>query len=309
MCEIHICYKPNNKKLTEKDVFEFHKLMCFGSAENDDAFGILTDKMTFKANGGYNSTLYKEKSLLESNFVIGHNRYSTTGKIWLEGKYQGTKEENHHPFRIKDLSLVHNGTIINHEKIRRMYEIKSEIITDSYVIIWLIDYFMSQSKKSSRQERIIEGIQETTKKLTGTYSVVLYDHETNKTYYFKENWTTFTFAMYDDTLIGTTQEVNLKRIYFEAKKLLTKEPKPEVIYLVSGEKKSPVKEIGKFETSPIITKYNRRIETEEKNEEKQEKKSLMDNILGVAAESLVAVLPATMLGDIQSFKLMKGGGK
>ena len=54
---------------------------------------------------GWQQTLcgFKEKADLP-NFLVGHNRYATMG---------GINDENAHPFKIGEITLVHNGTLID----------------------------------------------------------------------------------------------------------------------------------------------------------------------------------------------------
>lgn len=85
-------------------------------------------------------TLFKE-----SNFVVGHNRSATKGKIDTACT---------HPFREKHIVLVHNGTLLSHKNLKEDVEVDSHAICHSIAEI---------------------GIKETTKKLDGAFALIWFD--------------------------------------------------------------------------------------------------------------------------------------
>lgn len=55
----------------------------------------------------------------QGNFLVGHNRSATKGKI---------NQECTHPFREKHITLVHNGTLLSHKELNKDYEVDSRAI-------------------------------------------------------------------------------------------------------------------------------------------------------------------------------------
>ena len=79
-----------------------------------------------------------------SNFVIGHNRAATKGKI---------DQDSTHPFKHKHITLVHNGTLTYHKDLADV-EVDSHAITISIAEI---------------------GLKETLKKISGAYALIWTD--------------------------------------------------------------------------------------------------------------------------------------
>jgi len=77
MCEIQIIQKLGKEKINKADLGEFFKMMCFGSMFNNDAFGVFNHNTTFKNCGAFDASELNEYDLINSNFIIGHNRLST----------------------------------------------------------------------------------------------------------------------------------------------------------------------------------------------------------------------------------------
>ena len=249
MCQIQFI-KRKGKCLAHKDISEFFKLMELGSVDNNCAFGFFNDKVFHKSKGRFNlSNFQKNKKLLESNFIVGHNRLATSG--------DKNKNFNNHPFKLGDFILVHNGVIHNSESLRCNHNIISQVETDSFVILWLINHFVTNSKIKDRVKSIISAIQKTTKKLRGQFSVFLYDKANNDLYYFKNELAEFSFCLFDNSLlVGTTNFNNLAHLFLNDKyvfddTLFKKRTLIEVennkIYLINDS--DFIKEIANFETS------------------------------------------------------------
>ena len=210
MCQIQIIQKLGKEKINKGDLGEFFKLMCFGSIDNHDAFGVFNHNYMFKQKGAFDASKIEEYSLVSDNFIIGHNRYSTSWtkiksyekplpklsqskktsrpspKTWNHSKnfldnmshiFLATypigilpqnyveeeedqeekdslelakkisspkdydKNRNHHPFKIGDFLLIHNGVISNAQALQEEYNFNTPISTDSYIILELIDYY------------------------------------------------------------------------------------------------------------------------------------------------------------------------
>lgn len=122
---------------------------------------------------------------------------------------------NHHPFKLRDFTLIHNGTISNAQDIHDEYNFQTNINTDSYVILELIDYFFKKSSIKDRVRRIASAISSTCEKLEGKYSVVLYDKRGKNTFYFKNSLAFFSLCKYGDSILcGSTSQENLNYLYF-----------------------------------------------------------------------------------------------
>ncbi len=272
MCQIQIIKKINGK-LTERDNKEFIQLMSLGNQRNYDAFGIFNHNHLMKVVGSFDYKLMNERKIKRDKFIVGHNRFTTIGECveyqkeilipspvntfnqcnpWISfknlWKNAGKEEEisknyNNHPFKIGELLLVHNGTIYNYKKLKRKYKIQTEIETDSYVILALINHFLKESQQKDRVDKIVDAIKRTTNRLGGNYSVILYDKKTKNMFYFRSEYTSFTFHIIGkDLIIGSSNEKNLNYTY-KQNKLRRRIPTfPGEIYLVGNE----IKKIGEF---------------------------------------------------------------
>lgn len=102
---------------------------------------------------------------LDGYVGIGHVRYSTTGKSKIENSQPFFEE-----FDYGTIAVAHNGDIINSMELRdeleqEGYKFKSS--TDSEVICHLL------TKKYSKTKDIVKAIQEVSKKLIGSYALVI----------------------------------------------------------------------------------------------------------------------------------------
>ena len=255
MCELQFI-KSLKQNLTDRDLEEFFKLMEFGSLNNKNAFGFFNHNHTFKEKGTFNLKRFKHKKLLNEGFIVGHNRFTTSGSE--------DKNFNNHPFEIDEFVLSHNGVLFNDEELRKEFKIKSKIETDSFVILWLINHYFKKSKKNNRVKKMTDAIKRTTLKISGSYSVFVYDKEDKNLYYFKNSKTDFKFCLLGNSLlIGSTNKENLKHIYLNKKyifdedafkKRVFKDAKDETIYLINDD--VIIKEIGVFEElNEYVTEY------------------------------------------------------
>ena len=81
--------------------------------------------------------------------VFGHGRFPTIGE---------TSIKNAHPFEHRHITLMHNGTIKNHEKLNEKY--KKDFAVDSELICWMVSEI---------------GIKETIKEIDGAYALIYFD--------------------------------------------------------------------------------------------------------------------------------------
>ncbi len=270
MCEIHFIYKK--QKLMKEDLNEFIKMMCFGSLrKHDDAWGFFTDKTSFKQGGIFDPNV-TDICAIKSNFIVGHNRLSTIGigplwKRWRAKTNKEIEELQHHPFKLGDFLLVHNGVISNARSIFKKYKIQTPIKTDSFAIIYLIWHYFKKSQEKDRQGKILDAIQKTTKKLEGWYSIILYDKKANKLYYFKEPTTNFNFCTINNSfLIGSTHKLNIDYSYLNNNKT-NFTPKSNVVYLLGNYGNGHFfKEVCKFKVQKKEDKIKKGFMTEKPGE-------------------------------------------
>lgn len=133
-----------------------------------ESAGIVTsDGKTLKVHKamGLVSEVFNEKVLkdLTGSIAIGHVRYSTTGSSMIE---------NAQPLMVGcgkgDLSIGHNGNLVNARELREKLERKGSIFqttVDSEIFLHLI----AHSSAESREEALIEAL----KQVRGAYTLVI----------------------------------------------------------------------------------------------------------------------------------------
>ena len=243
MCEIHFV-KRFDGKLQFKEIGEFDKILSEGSLSNPDGWGIFSKSTFAKGIELYQSNQKILLPLMQDEWVIGHNRFATSENVFSYLDYFKDKEiMNAHPFELNNLILVHNGIIHNDIYLREKYKIRSKISTDSYTILWMINHFMNSSKSKDRSSRLVQGIKLALEEIKGTFSIFLYDKISNDLYYFKDDFTQFTFKIVRNTLYGTTKESIANSIYLSKfkEKII---PIPYKIYKIQNIISSPLKIVG-----------------------------------------------------------------
>lgn len=244
MCEIQFI-KNLAGNLTPKDLTEFKNLMEFGSLYNGDAWGIFNHNYNFKKSGNFDKKGFEKAELLKENFLVGHNRYKTSGSQ--------EQNFNNHPFMLEDFVLVHNGVLSNFTELKTRFKISNKIQTDSFIILWLVNHYFKKSKLTDRTKKMAWAIQKTTSLIAGSYSVFVYDKVSRDLFYFKNANTDFEFCLLDDrVLLGSTNEENLNNIYLNKKYIfdvddcnkIFKTPNNNTIYLIND--KVVIKEIDVF---------------------------------------------------------------
>ena len=93
-----------------------------------------------------------EKQIPNGWCCIGHNRAATVGKVNIS---------NAHPFRIGDISLVHNGTLINYGRSLLTYDHKLDVDSQQIVL--------------SLNEATPEGAREVLESIHGDFAIVWVD--------------------------------------------------------------------------------------------------------------------------------------
>ena len=137
MCAIFgfLNYGKKIKPKTLKKLVRNLSIAC--EVRGTDATGISYIKngsiKTFKQpKPAHELNLYFPK---DTTSLIGHTRYTTQGSEKFN--------QNNHPFTsVNGFSLAHNGVIYNDKQLREQYQLpQTNIETDSYVAVQLLDYF------------------------------------------------------------------------------------------------------------------------------------------------------------------------
>ena len=113
------------------------------------------------------ATQFNWKNVPEKGVLgyIGHTRAATQGPASFNG--------NNHPFKSEDGSfvLVHNGIIYNDFKLKRELALPStDIMTDSYVIVQLLDAYKYLMNKDDLD---VEVIKQVCPELSGSYALAI----------------------------------------------------------------------------------------------------------------------------------------
>lgn len=119
---------------TERDVFR--QLLIVDSLRGSDSTGFFTvkgnDVGVFKAVGdpymAMESRAFDRELIKNSNILVGHNRYATTGKV---------NRKNAHPFDFEKVVGVHNGTLRNKYSLRdgHTFDVDSEALYNSFNMV------------------------------------------------------------------------------------------------------------------------------------------------------------------------------
>jgi len=158
MCGVTGIYTPTNMGL--KLYSNLSKIQHRGQ----DCWGVTNGTKVLKYKGLIkNNYCYDDLVKMDSGYGIGHTRYLTQGKMTLEQTQ---------PFLKNNISLVHNGNIINTEEIKKLLGYSEDAIySDSQLLLDLLCFFYD------KQNNIVSSIvllQETCK---GSFFVIalIYD--------------------------------------------------------------------------------------------------------------------------------------
>ena len=108
---------------------------------------------TFKDNGLV-TEVFNEQNLafLHGNMAIGHNRYSTAGSDSVRDAQPVAAS-----YKLGDISVVHNGNLINKHEVRSKL-IEQGAIFQSSMDTENIIHLIARSQKSKLQDRIVEAL-------------------------------------------------------------------------------------------------------------------------------------------------------
>lgn len=248
MCEIQFI-KKLNRKLSLTDKREFIDMMKKGAVSNGDAYGIFSRNYMMKEGVSFKTKIKdlskdsQEFKLVDTDFLVGHNRFTTSGKA--------IHNYNNHPFDIGDFIIVHNGVIWNDKELKKMYDIDYKEEVDSAIIGHLLNHLVKEQKESIR-----DAIKIVAESLEGSFSIMIYVKSEDNIYYFKNDRTDFSFArvVNEDgiTILGSTSESTLEESYIEHEMIfpiekfndkVIIEANDEVIYKIDNHR---IKEIDTF---------------------------------------------------------------
>jgi hypothetical protein len=211
MCEIQFI-KRLNKDLSKFDKEQFIDMMRKGAISNGDAYGIFSRNYMMKEGISFKTKIKNlerdsmEFKVVDTNFLVGHNRFTTSGKA--KDNY------NNHPFEEGDFIIVHNGVIWNDDELKKMYNLDYKEEVDSAIIGHLLNHLVVKQKES-----ITNAIKIVAESLEGSFSIMIYVKSEDNLYYFKNSKTTFFFSrVVDDdgiTILGSTNETTLEESHIE----------------------------------------------------------------------------------------------
>ncbi|MFW6009102.1 MAG: hypothetical protein ACOCP8_07555, partial [archaeon] len=153
MCSI---FGTSNKKLLKH-------LGIAGMVRGKDATGVALNNDLKVVKGALKADEFLWDDLDNADFYMGHTRAKTQGSENFN--------YNNHPFYGENNKyvLAHNGIISNDRILSLDFDLpNTEIMTDSYIIVQLIDFF---KKKSFKSEIDIEIIKEAIEYITGSFAL------------------------------------------------------------------------------------------------------------------------------------------
>jgi len=160
MCGLVSVIAKGKFGLFPKDVKIFAELLLVGQLRGSDGTGVFFDTALgdisyrkapvpspdFIRMEGFDDLVTKWTK--DSSFIVGHNRFATKGNII---------HADTHPFSEGDITLVHNGTLINHKELK-------DVTVDSHAICHHINE---------------NGIDSTLKTMNGAFALIFHDKKNN----------------------------------------------------------------------------------------------------------------------------------
>jgi predicted glutamine amidotransferase len=216
MCGIVGLVIKQKNGFTNTEINIFTELLYADEVRGSDGTGIFYNTKKNKAHlkvlkGPLCSSLFvKSKPYQEatktffsdSNFIVGHNRSATKGKIDFDCT---------HPFREQHITLVHNGTLVSQKELHETAEVDSHAICHS----------ISQ-KGAVETLKTIDGAfalvwfdsKEKTLNLCRNYQRPLHVIETNTSFIFTSELELGLWVLKrNNTTVKTSFEIGVKKIY------------------------------------------------------------------------------------------------
>ncbi len=252
MCEIHLI-KPMNRDIKVADINQLINMMKISATVNKDGFGLTNGEDIYKRETKYEEEHDKtiRRLFRDSPFVLAHNRFKTSGKV---------KKRNSHPFSNDRFIWVHNGIIGNDTELEKQYKLDT-LKVDSELIGEIL------LQKCKEEPDILKAIENTLKEIAGSLSVLLWDKDTKRMFYFRHSCR-FTFKLFhnetDYVIIGSTDDNNMDDLYKDKKNCIfgfktskfdtigTLEPKEDIIYEISD---LGIMKVGEFKIDESYEKH------------------------------------------------------
>ena len=200
MCEINLFYGIERSVGKKEVAMLIKNTIASVSNINNDGYGFFNESGNiYKKGRKFTGSEAKQFGSMfdDSKFVISHVRNATSGV---------RSDANSHPFSDGRFVIVHNGTITNFYSVRN--DFKSEADVDSAIILDVIRKYYDECKS------VDKAIKKACKKLSGSFSVFVYDIIERRLYYFRHDaFFEFALVMIDNTkyIIGSTSSENMVR--------------------------------------------------------------------------------------------------
>ena len=186
MCGLIAIISKKKKAFWKMHTNAFTQLLFTGQLRGTDGSGIFYDLenkikiVKTKENASFLTTdpeweKTETEMFREATFMVGHNRAATLGKVTTE---------NSHPFKVQHITLVHNGTIQNHEKLKK-------VPSDSQAITYSIAE---------------QGIEKTLKQIQGAFALIWYNNKTKTLHTVRNNQRPLYLLDCEDCFILVSEE-------------------------------------------------------------------------------------------------------
>jgi len=160
---------------------------------NDDGEGFYLSNGTIVKSEHKINPLLLHKEINNSRVVITHQRIATSGRT----------KEYLHPFEVGEFVIAHNGILSS-------FVMNANNHSDTYNMAHKFLEVYNASLNPNRSGKIRETIKSIFDNIVGSFSIVIYDKVTKRTYYFKNQSTSIYFHLAKDrsALYITTKKDN-----------------------------------------------------------------------------------------------------
>lgn len=197
MCNINILLKTDAYCKDKDDVLEvvgfIQSVTANSYSSNNHGDGIFTSSGKIAKSISKVNALLLSKDIGKSNYIITHQRLSTSGL-----------DEDVHPFIFGDFVMVHNGVIHSYAKGQH---------SDSYNLFKEFnEFFLAEMSTgaTSRQNGVVLALQKQFKEIytSASFSIAIYDNIDKVMYYFKNTGKYINLFSSDNALFMTTSSAN-----------------------------------------------------------------------------------------------------